>query len=393
MRKWGFILVAVGALIGLVMSGLSLQHHLALVRELAQQGGAEPSYCSINAWINCDVTVTSRFSTLFGIPTAGFAIVFFAIHLIFLILAWLDDAPDRKPAAALGWWLAALGVIPSGFLLYTMLVGLGVLCLNCLGVDVGLLITFVGWSLAGGMRCVKGADRKEWTRALTTAAVVGAVGVLFLLNVRETLAGMRPTAEAIQTFVQRFAQQPVVEFALDPATHPVWGNPNASVTIIEFSDFQCPHCQKAAQILRPYLAEFRNRVKFIFANYPLDQQCNTSMQQPMHPFACLAARASICANQQGKFWEYHDDIFANQKALSREKLVDLAKARGLDDAKFNACLDDAATDAAVRADIDAGVKAKLTGTPALFINGRAMPAWTVPEVLRAVIDHALQSPK
>jgi protein-disulfide isomerase len=141
------------------------------------------------------------------------------------------------------------------------------------------------------------------------------------------------------------------------------------VSIVEFSDFQCPFCVKAYRDLRR-LVRSRTDVNLVFRHYPLDSACNPHLQHSVHPNACLAACAAECASQQGRFWEYHDRLFENNERLEREGLFRYAREAQLDIVAFRSCLDDPATRARVGEDIESGAKLGVTSTPTLFINGR-----------------------
>ena len=111
----------------------------------------------------------------------------------------------------------------------------------------------------------------------------------------------------------------------------------------------------------------------VFRHFPLDASCNPAVRgHSPHHDACLAAIAAECAGQQNRFWEYHDELFENQKALERESLFRYARDVGLDIPTFRTCLDDPATRDRVRADVEAGIQFDIVSTPTLYINGRKL---------------------
>lgn len=148
------------------------------------------------------------------------------------------------------------------------------------------------------------------------------------------------------------------------------------VTIVEFSDFQCPFCGQFAQTLHELERSYPEDVRLIFKQFPL----------PMHPNAALAAQAAIAAGGQGKFWAMHDHMFKNRAALSREDLLGHAKDLGLDVAAFEAALDDPAT--ARRLELEQGLGRQLgvRGTPAFFVNGRKFGGAMDPAELSKLIE-------
>jgi protein-disulfide isomerase len=139
-----------------------------------------------------------------------------------------------------------------------------------------------------------------------------------------------------------------------------FGAPNAKVTIVEFSDFECPYCSKAADVATQVKSKYTTDVRFVFRHYPL----------PFHKKAHLASQASLAANEQGKFWEFHDLIFENQRSLDRQDLEAHAKKLGLNMKTFKAALDKNTFKDAVDADLKLGTQVSVNGTPTMFINGR-----------------------
>ncbi|MCI0569407.1 MAG: DsbA family protein [Myxococcaceae bacterium] len=181
--------------------------------------------------------------------------------------------------------------------------------------------------------------------------------------------------------VQLTLPEPPVQRKEVAATGPSKGPENAPVTIVEFSDFQCPFCSRVIKTLDDVVKEYDGKVRLVFRHFPLD----------FHKQAPKAAEAAMCAADQNKFWEYHDALFANQQALEPEKLKEYAKQVGLDPAKFDACLDSGEKAAQVQKDMEAGKAAGVSGTPAFFINGRPLSGALPPEEFKRVIDAELQA--
>ena len=151
----------------------------------------------------------------------------------------------------------------------------------------------------------------------------------------------------------------------DPQVIPVAGDPvrgpaNAKITIVEFSDFECPYCSKAVLTIAALLKEYPTDMKLIYKQFPLE----------MHPNARIAAVASLAAGEQGKFWEMHDKLFANSRQLSRERILALAKGLGLDMMRFQRDLDSGRFDKRIETDIRDGEEAGVQGTPTIFLDGK-----------------------
>ncbi len=174
----------------------------------------------------------------------------------------------------------------------------------------------------------------------------------------------------------------------DPVTIPVAGSPSmgpqsAPITIVEFSDFQCPYCAAAVPEINAVLKAYPNQVKLIFKQYPLE----------MHSHADMAAAAAIAAQKQGKFWAMHDAMFAHHDDLSRSNILDLAKANGLDMKRFEEDLDSTAVRETVVRDVQDGDHAGVEGTPTLFINGQRYNGPIVLDSLKPIFTAELEPGK
>ena len=179
---------------------------------------------------------------------------------------------------------------------------------------------------------------------------------------------LRVTLDAPRTTVARAAA--------DPAQ----GAASAPVTIVEYSDFQCPFCQRVMPTIKQLRTQYGDKVRVVWKDFPLTQ---------VHPQAFVAAQAGNCAQEQGKFWELHDQLFANQQALQPENLKKYAAAVGMDTAKFNACLDSAKFEARVQESMAEGSKIGVQSTPTVFINGRMVSGAQPIEVFQTLIDEEL----
>ncbi len=175
---------------------------------------------------------------------------------------------------------------------------------------------------------------------------------------------------------------PVVEVAT--AGRPEKGaGAKAPVTIITFSDYECPFCKRAEATVVEVMKAYGNSIRLVFRDYPLS----------FHAHARKAAEAANCANAQGKFWEYHDKLFASQPALAEDNLKAYAKELGLDTAKFDDCLVKGASKAVIDKDVADGEKVGVTGTPAFFINGRMLSGAQPFEKFKEIIEDELAAKK
>jgi protein-disulfide isomerase len=193
-----------------------------------------------------------------------------------------------------------------------------------------------------------------------------------------------------QQYIDVLKGKTPVRIMLDPpravvseANSPARGPSGAPIELIEFSDFQCPFCQRANPTVQQVLSTYGDRIRFVYRNYPL----------PSHPNARPAAEAAACAADQNKFWPYHDRLFANPSKLSTGDLKQHAADLGLDAGQFNTCVDTHKFKARVDADIEAGEQAGVNGTPAFFINGRMLSGAQPFDVFKRLIDDELEQKK
>ncbi len=178
---------------------------------------------------------------------------------------------------------------------------------------------------------------------------------------------------------------PEVKLLEDPVQIPVNGSPvlgptDAKVTIVEFSDFQCPYCILAVPQIQAVLKAYPTQAKLVFKQFPLE----------IHSRAFLAASSAIAANNQGKFWPMHDAMFAHHNELSRDTFVKLAQDMGMDVGRFQRDLDSDETRRAVQKDVDDGDRAGVQGTPTIFINGQRYNGPITLQYLKPIFDAAIK---
>jgi protein-disulfide isomerase len=162
---------------------------------------------------------------------------------------------------------------------------------------------------------------------------------------------------------------------------PTLGKAGAPVTLVEFSDFQCPFCRQFAPTLHQLDKNFGDKLQIVYRQYPIPS---------LHPNAFKAAEASLCAHDQGKFWALHDMMFGEQDRLSVTDLKEKAKRLGMDTAKFNTCLDTGKYTEQVQKDSQEAVRSGATGTPAVYVNGVEVPGGAVPySTIAAAIEREL----
>ncbi|HEX9664556.1 MAG TPA: thioredoxin domain-containing protein [Patescibacteria group bacterium] len=197
-------------------------------------------------------------------------------------------------------------------------------------------------------------------------------------KINVTALGPGQAVETASTEPQPVAQATDFEYQVTDQDHTI-GPADAKVTIVEFSDFECPFCGRSYPVVKQILTDYQDQVRFVYKHYPLG----------FHPLAQPAAEASECAGEQGKFWEYHDQIFENQSLMTSENLRQWAKDLGLNSSQFNRCLDLATYADKVKADLALGNANDVSGTPAFFINNMLVAGSYPYEAMKQVIDQEL----
>ena len=182
--------------------------------------------------------------------------------------------------------------------------------------------------------------------------------------------------------VVRLQPPPAIRVEVSTEGAPIRGAAGAPVTVVEFSDFECPFCKQTHPTLKQLLERYPDKVRLAYRDFPLDS---------IHPQARRAAEAARCAQDQGKFWEYHDALFTQSPQLALEDLRRYAGQVGIDVTKFDSCLAAGTHKAAVQRDLDEGNRLGITGTPAFFVNGRTLTGAQPLEAFTRLIDQELAS--
>jgi predicted DsbA family dithiol-disulfide isomerase len=195
-------------------------------------------------------------------------------------------------------------------------------------------------------------------------------------------------AQQRKAFIDKLRADAKVEMMLPPLLLPRQeiaaegqsrGPSNAPITIVEFSDYQCPYCSRAEETVKKVMDEYKGKIRLFYRDYPL----------PFHAQAQKASEAALCAADQNKYWEMHEKLFANQQALAVPQLKEHAKGLGLDAGKFDKCLDGGDKAKLVETSKKAGEEAGVNGTPHFFINGRPLSGAQPFEEFKKVIDAEL----
>jgi len=191
----------------------------------------------------------------------------------------------------------------------------------------------------------------------------------------EIIGELRKKGPAVRVALEA----PRMNVTIDPS-NPSVGSASAPVTLIEFSDYQCPYCQRVEPTLKRVLATYKDKVRFVWKDFPLTQ---------IHPQAFKAGEAAHCAGDQGKYWELHDVLFSKQSELQPDDLKRHALTLGLNADTFNQCLDSSKHAERVRDGVSEGGQLGVNSTPTIFVNGRRLSGAQPYEVFAQMIDEEL----
>ena len=350
--------------IGITVSALSTSDHVRF-RATGSTGA-----CAALVETACGAAHASTAAELFGVPISHYGTAFYLAGAALAILALArrkrESGVQYRPAIGLLIALMGLGAVGYSVFLATLLIRAEEACPLCIAlyvVNVGLLATGLVWWLRG--------VRRPTLRPLLVSGVVGVVvgGGFFAVSTPFVSRALTTPPSWDTVRVENPAGTSFEPFLL-PERVPSKGGPSAADELVEFSDLECPYCSALHRTVTSLFEERGQaglRVRFV--HYPLDSSCNPHARRSLHPTACLMARAGICAQGQGRFWEFIDEAFALEGERSRGVTIDIARRLDLDLERFGSCLDDEATARTLADDIELAHRAGIRATPTLLING------------------------
>jgi len=356
----GLIVLSIIQLIGLYVSDILTNEHIGL--KLGDK--TDSGLCGASELFSCKAAAASVYSQVGNLPIAVIGEAYYLCVLLAIVIARFLPRVSGETYLTLG-LTSVLGAIYSLFLGTVSLLDLGFLCPLCIGlygVNLGTL-AIMWWG---------GAVRpKLWSKLIFKPMPWGVLVlmVLSLVGTQSLYASRFKAQYKIAKHKLQKAQKPTYQ-EVELGQSPVRGE-NSAALIIEFSDFQCPFCKRFTKNLKKAFegAHTHHPFSYAFKHYPLSSQCNPHIKSDMHPRACHAAMASICAQNQGQFWAMHDLLFEHQHELEDEDLKSYALHLKLDMPQFIDCLSSEQTQEKLSEDIKLGAQVGIRGTPVFFVNG------------------------
>jgi protein-disulfide isomerase len=358
------------------LAGLGLAASLSWLHlQIEASGDAHTSFCNVNETINCDRVLTSSFAKLLGVPVANLALLAYGALALAMFGAARSSGDSRERLLRLTAFGAIGAVIYSAYMALVSFFVLETICLMCSGLYV-VALSLLGITAAAAARLSAVSGRPPITAAAVatvTAVSALAVGGVAVLSWPVT-ADRDLSAEEIRThhpeFYQWFTDLPVQRMPASGERGNIVGSADAPVTIVEFFDFECGHCNHSYQRLQDLLQRRPAEVRVVYRHFPLDPSCNEAVPQPIHTRACRAAEAAECAGRQGRFSDMADAMFKRQGQLFESNLPSIAEKVGLDMDDFRRCMAKSETLDDVIDDCRAGQTLEITSTPTMFFNGR-----------------------
>lgn len=228
--------------------------------------------------------------------------------------------------------------------------------------------------------------RKTWAIPLFFGIVIFIlIGTIFLIQIfsysdQINLNNIKTDGITQKSIISDVPLSIIPRNQIETSDDPSFGNPDATVVIVEFGDFECPFCGQAFPVIREMQTEFKDQILFIWRDLPLND---------IHPNAQKAAEASECAQDQNKFWEFHDKLFLNQAQLTPENLKSYARQVGMNGTLFDECFDSGKYASEVQEDSQLALSAGAEGTPTFFINGQRISGVIPRDTFRQIITQLL----
>lgn len=347
--------------------------------------GGGKSFCNISEAFNCDVVNLSPYATLLGIPVS---LLGFLAHILVLGLGLFSQIEINEEKKRHLQNLTFLGMVVM-VLISLVFAGISFAFLNtyCLFCLLAYLLAFVSlgslikWrsDLQGSLMQDRGVlsstlgflfDFQRGFKFLLAILLLLPLGALSHEIIKSNLAGDH--LRRLDTLILDWQETPPHTFQTDTALVHSPKQP-VKMTILEFADFQCPYCKMTSQTLHTFISS-RDDVELIFMAFPLDGSCNPAISRAGDGRSCLLASATYCAQQQGKGWQMHDQLFEQFHEVSKSNLNEITEQIGVDFSMFSECLEAERTLDVIRSQAQQGERANITGTPALFVNGKRLPS-------------------
>ncbi len=350
------------------------------------QGRADSAVCNAVSETGCTIALESSMSSIGPVPVSLLAVATYLFVIGLGVLAW-RAGPGGAPFAVAAIKLIAVGSVVYSIVLAGYSYSQDSWCPFCIGLyAINALMLGCALALEGRLTAslsdVFGRARPVIVAFGVFAVVLSSGYGAFAWSIRhyagdEVERGYKRADDAIKQGV----------FPMPIGTSPSRGPADAPITIVKFSDFECPYCRRMWNQIEELVERNPDQVRVVFHHNPLSNVCNPMMGTAFHKSACPAAFAAHCAHVQGKFWEYGDLLFKHQPKFKAAELKGYAEEVGLDVAAFDACLADPATAVAIEKDAMLARAIGAGGTPSSIINGFLFPGALTAVIVESIAEH------
>ncbi len=375
-RKQKFILFF------LLFSGLIVALKLLHIDYMVNYS-ADPykSFCNVNETFNCDAVAASPFSHIFGVPVALIGTWANLFLMVFLFAGQKFYTGLLKSIFTYVFALYAVGCVALALVSFIFVPALCFVCMIYWAISIA---TFVYLVMISKKEIFPLSSRfmdmmkSIWDKKILTAVLI----IVFLL----------PLICAHFYFTQlgcdSIGSGAICCENYNKKTHEAFlGRKTGKVQITVYTDFECPWCKKAHDYVTDLMERYEKQIRFVRKDFPLDMACNPNIKQPFHQNACLAAYYAKCAGEQGKYWEYHDEVYENQKTITQEKLVAIGQGLALDTEGLRACAESKEIRKSVRGEIEEAMFFGITGTPAFRIFSEVLGPRIPDEIINDYLVH------
>ena len=410
-RKLPLILLAVSAVVGAALSAFLSFEHYAL-----KKGKAELLYeCSIGESFDCRPALESSFSSFLGMPISNIGLAFYLLVLLLSCFALNSAGQTEKKRSYLEVvaFLSLLSLLPTLGLFLVSVFALDKICPFCLLLYLANLslcycslralgvsnfrkkLRALGRNVFENTRTALSSDKKGGSRFSLAKLLLFSCILLASLFLPEkafdfVFQEKKHAIKKEELFLQAWKDSPTRDLEVDSGssfleTDYYYGSKDAEIEVVAFSDFECPHCRKAASEIKKLVDESNGTVKLVFKNFPLDRSCNKHLGKELHRHACFAASLARCVGAYGDsfFWKMHDAIFSLD-VLNRPALENLLQELDLPYGSVKNCIENNISAEKIAKDIEMAVRLGLQGTPAVFVAGKQLQVYRI-DTLRAAI--------
>jgi len=376
-RGWRIAFLVV-CTVGICLSADLLRLHVNVHTDPDYQ-----SYCAMSERVNCDTLALSSYAVFVGLPLAIWGLL--AYLAMGVLAVWGLTEKPRTTAWPFGllYWLSLFASVVGLVLLGISHLVIESLCIVCLGtylVNFALLATSYAALRRSGLAPI--VALRDDIRSISARPWPVAVFVGTLALVAAVLWTVLPP----YWHVEASAGPRGIRMGETLDGHPWIGAARPILEIVEYSDYQCPHCRRGHIAARNLVEAYPEQVRLVHRHYPLDHHCNEIVERPFHESACEYARMAFCAHENGRFWEANDYLFARGYSRAPVSVRDLAAQIGIYADAMAACVSGARASRAVQEDLATGRALGIRGTPTYVVGGKAYPGRVPPDVIAAALS-------